>query len=213
MRKVNFLGLFEADHNIELGDGTKIVATQELIEIKKENLEMILVIEGGATIIYKESGKKEVSAVSKGEACFFSANDESVMLQEGSIVLTVDKRIRQNRAESTKKIGFFGNKIKLDKSLSQGTTEQASKNNILSEMIPKIRQAWYQVAGPLSESIVNDEARLKEVASTVYTVLPIPVRMVIKEDFFVKWCYEKRHIILVEPPSTKTKIKKIKKSP
>lgn len=202
MRKIDLLELFESVDAIELGDGAAMLNSQEIIEIKKGSVEMILVIKGSATVIYKEGGKKEVASVSKGEACFFSVYDESVMLQEGSLVLVIDKKIKKCAAGNTKKSGFFGRKVSADQRPEGEVAEQVSKRNILSEMIPKVRQAWFQVVGPISASVVNDEARFKELASTVYTVLPMPIRMVVKEDFFVNWCYEKRNVISVENPES-----------
>ncbi|XKH60312.1 hypothetical protein LG290_00575 [Halomonas sediminis] len=207
MKKIDIMSMFEAMGEESLGDGARLVGNSDVIDIKKELVEMILVVQGMATVIYKDSGQKEVISVSRGEACFFGVHDESVILQEDSLVLVIDKGIKKNADQSGAKFGLFGKKGKADRKrgksedgVCEESFEQVSKKSILSDMMPKVRQAWYQVAGPLSASVINDENRFKELASTVYMVLPMPVRMVVREEFFINWCYEKRHILLVETP-------------
>lgn len=150
------------------------------------------------------AGKKNVELISTGQACFFDEDDECIIPQEGSVFLLINKRIRQKDSNAGGFLSRFGKKKKEGgEAVSDiNEMEEEKEKSVLLNLMPKIKQTWYQVAGPISAGIVNDENNFKDMAASVYAVLPMPIRLVVKQDFFVSWCYEKRHIFLVENIAT-----------
>ncbi|MCP9886193.1 hypothetical protein KBY97_13825 [Synechococcus sp. ATX 2A4] len=54
----------------------------------------------------------------------------------------------------------------------------------VTEYLPLIAKLLREKAGPAAIEILNDPARMTELSRTVYQVMPMPVRMAIKEDAF-----------------------------
>lgn len=204
MKKINLIELMQ-NNSETLPSGARIVDMPEVVEIKKENADLAMVLRGYVTIVSSTAGKKNVELISTGQACFFDEDDECIIPQEGSVFLLINKRIRQKESNSGGFLSRFGKKKKEGGEITSDINatdihemEEEKEKSVLLSLMPKVKQTWYQVAGPISAGIINDEANFKGVATTVYTVLPMPIRLVVKEEFFVNWCYEKRHIFLVE---------------
>lgn len=54
----------------------------------------------------------------------------------------------------------------------------------VNEYLPLIAKLLREKAGPAVLDILNDPSRITELSRTVYQVMPMPVRMAIKEDAF-----------------------------
>lgn len=54
----------------------------------------------------------------------------------------------------------------------------------LNEYLPLIAKLLKEKAGPAVLDILNDPVRIAELSRTVYQVMPMPVRIAIKEDAF-----------------------------
>ncbi|GAA0568022.1 hypothetical protein ACFQH5_16535 [Halomonas salifodinae] len=204
MKKIDILGLLRNKDGVGFENGCRVVDRPNVIDIKKESVEAVLVVSGMATVICSNKRDKESAVILKGEICFFGDGDEYVMPQEGSMLLVVDKAIKMKEPSEKTRFNIFGKKSK-EKKQSNITgdqdhtlAEEKKEKSLLIEVMPKVRQIWYQAMGPLSESIVNDEEKFKSIAETVYFLLPKPIQLIVKPELFVKFCYENRHIFIVE---------------
>lgn len=68
-----------------------------------------------------------------------------------------------------------------------GTTASSAQDKVLQEYLPKIASILRDKAGPAVLDIFSDAERLSGIAGTVYQALPMPVRLVVKEQNFVDW--------------------------
>lgn len=200
MKKIDITGVFDGKYDDALENGVRIIDRPDVIDIRQQPIEMMLVVKGSATIIHVCEESKQMTTVSKGEICFFGDSDEYIMPQEGSVILLVDQCVQKPDSSTKVRFGFFNRKSKTE-TVAKKDSNEVQEKNLLRDMMPKIRQVWYQAAGPLSESIVNDKEKFRRVAETVYVFLPKPIQFVVTPEFFVNWCYEKRHIFLIEPPN------------
>lgn len=69
---------------------------------------------------------------------------------------------------------------------------------ILNGFSPKLKDLWDTAIGPISVEIINDEEQFKCLASSLYISLPAPLSSLVKEENFIIWCYENRHIFNVK---------------
>jgi hypothetical protein len=68
-----------------------------------------------------------------------------------------------------------------------GSTASVAQDKILQEYLPKIIAIFRETAGPAIVEMLSDVDKLAELARSAYQVLPMPVRMVVKEQSFIDW--------------------------
>ncbi|MGP9799047.1 hypothetical protein ACT3UJ_17010 [Halomonas sp. 86] len=214
MKSIDLLALLAGEAGLNLPEGASVVDSERFVDIKKEAVEAVLVVKGSVTVVSLDGSEKKSENIHGGNICYFDAKDKYVFLREEGAFLALDSKIKKTTASEPTRFGFFNRKKKeAVEPLEQleapegesielaDAVDEVEKKSILSDMIPKIQNAWYQTAGPLTSAVVNDEGRFKALAGSVYKVLPMPFRFVVGEEFFVQWCYEKRNILLVEVPA------------
>lgn len=80
---------------------------------------------------------------------------------------------------------FFGKlKSAADKA---GASASVAQEKAIQEYLPKILVVLREKAGPAVLEILADVDKLSELARGAYQALPMPVRMVVKEQSFVDW--------------------------
>jgi hypothetical protein len=62
-----------------------------------------------------------------------------------------------------------------------------AQDKIIQGYLPWIASAFGDKIGPAVLDIFSDTARLAELARSVYQLMPVPIRLVIKEEVFVEW--------------------------
>ena len=67
---------------------------------------------------------------------------------------------------------------------------------------PKVQQLFLEKVGPVALAAAKNDQAMTSLFKTVYSVLPFPVRMVVKEDVFTTFCLNHRTKLL--PPSEPT---------
>jgi hypothetical protein len=67
------------------------------------------------------------------------------------------------------------------------SSASSAQEKILQEYLPKIAIVLREKAGPAIIDILSDIERLAELARTAYQALPMPVRLVVKEQSFIDW--------------------------
>ena len=68
-----------------------------------------------------------------------------------------------------------------------GANASAAQEKVLDEYLPKIVALLRDKAGPAALEVLSDPDRLAELSRSAYQVLPMPVRLVIKEQDFGEW--------------------------
>ncbi|MCP9911287.1 hypothetical protein KBZ15_15440 [Cyanobium sp. BA20m-p-22] len=68
-----------------------------------------------------------------------------------------------------------------------GSTAAIAQEKIIQEYLPSIVSALRDKAGPAFLEILSDVDQLAELARSAYQALPLPVRMVVKEQSFIDW--------------------------
>jgi len=80
---------------------------------------------------------------------------------------------------------LFG-KVK-DAARSAGANASTAQEKVLDEYLPKIVALMREKAGPAVVEVLSDPERLAELSRSAYQVLPMPVRLVVREQGFVDW--------------------------
>jgi len=83
-------------------------------------------------------------------------------------------------------MGSFLGKLKnaADKA---GSTASVAQEKVIQEYLPNIIAILREKAGPAVLEILSDVDKLAELARNAYQALPMPVRMVVKEQSFIDW--------------------------
>ena len=71
--------------------------------------------------------------------------------------------------------------------------------SLIEQQWPKIQLLFQEKVGPVALAAAKNDQAMESLFKTVYSVLPFPVRMVVKEAAFVSFCLEHRTKLL--PPS------------
>jgi hypothetical protein len=80
---------------------------------------------------------------------------------------------------------FFGKlKNAADKA---GSTASVAQEKVIQDYLPKIIAILKEKAGPAVLEILSDVDKLAELARNAYQALPMPVRIVVKEQSFIDW--------------------------
>ncbi|MCK2043977.1 hypothetical protein KZO83_14865 [Chromohalobacter sp. TMW 2.2308] len=182
-------------------DGLSVIDTPGIIDIKKQPFVFSILLRGHASVVYSEGDDKEIGEIECGELLVLEGGEEYLMLQEGASLLMMLEEVKDEKEKKGKAFGLLGKKSK-NKISSSSDVEKVNstseKKGFMDDMLPRVTQIWVSAAGPITQNLINDEEKFKDVSSFVYSFLPFPVRSLLKEDVFVSWCYDNRHILLVE---------------
>ena len=73
--------------------------------------------------------------------------------------------------------------------------DQSAQQKI-EEHWPKIQQVFQEKVGPAALAAAQNDDTMRSVFKLAYEALPFPIRMVIKEDVFVQFCFSHRDNLL-----------------
>lgn len=73
---------------------------------------------------------------------------------------------------------------------------------LIEQQWPKIQLLFQEKVGPVALAAAKNDQAMESLFKTIYSVLPFPVRMVVKEAAFVSFCLDHRTKLL--PPSEPT---------
>jgi hypothetical protein len=86
-------------------------------------------------------------------------------------------------------------KLQAAKETGQQAMDQKTKIAI-EENWPKVQQIFQEKVGPAALKAAQDDAQMTALFQIAYKALPFPVHMAVKEDAFVKFCFEHRDRLL-----------------
>ena len=104
---------------------------------------------------------------------------------------------------------FFG-KLKNAADIA-GASASVAQEKVIQEYLPKIVAVLREKAGPAVLDILSDIDKLGDLARTAYQALPMPVRLVVKEQNFIDWVisHQGKVIELVRDQSEKTDVSSV----
>jgi hypothetical protein len=76
-----------------------------------------------------------------------------------------------------------------------GVSASSTQGKIIEEYLPKIIILLREKGGPALIYILSDTERLSELSRTAYQALPMPVRLVVKEQQFIDYMLSQRERI------------------
>ena len=85
----------------------------------------------------------------------------------------------------------MGWKDSLKSSISQGADAK------LQEHMPAIQQLFREKVAPELRAHLSDPEKFLSSSKVVYSLLPMPVRLMVKEDAFIAFCQEHKDQLLV----------------
>jgi hypothetical protein len=77
-----------------------------------------------------------------------------------------------------------------------GSTASVTQEKVIQEYLPKIIAILREKAGPAVLDILSDADKLAELSRSAYQALPMPVRMVVKEQSFIDWVVSHQDTVL-----------------
>jgi hypothetical protein len=72
----------------------------------------------------------------------------------------------------------------------------SAQEKVLQDYMPVLVGLLQEKAGPALLDILSDSSRLSPLAASVYQALPLPVRLVVKEQSFVDWLLSHRDSVV-----------------
>jgi hypothetical protein len=72
-------------------------------------------------------------------------------------------------------------------------------DQLIADNLDRVRKLFKTKLGQSVKTIVIDDGKMTEISQFVYGELPLPVRLVVKEDDFVRFCLDNRDKVLSEP--------------
>jgi hypothetical protein len=69
-------------------------------------------------------------------------------------------------------------------------------DEILIRYLPKIRQFFVEKAGPAVANVASDDKNLAVLGRSAYGLLPFPVRLIVREEAFIRFCLAHRDKLL-----------------
>jgi hypothetical protein len=66
----------------------------------------------------------------------------------------------------------------------------------IEEHWPKIQQELKERLGPAGIAAVHNDQTMESTFKLVYSALPFPIRMAVKEEAFLKFCFSRRDKLL-----------------
>ena len=80
----------------------------------------------------------------------------------------------------------------------------ASAQEKIQENWPKVQQVFQEKIGPAALEAAKNEDQMRSVFKMAHQALPFPVRMVVKEDAFIQFCFAHRDNLLPKGEATST---------
>lgn len=104
---------------------------------------------------------------------------------------------------------FFG-KLKNAADIA-GASASVAQEKVIQEYLPKIVAILREKAGPAILDILSDIDKLGDLARTAYQALPMPVRLVVKEQNFIDWVisHQGKVVEIVRNQSNKTDVSSV----
>ncbi len=65
-------------------------------------------------------------------------------------------------------------------------------NKTIEENWPKVQQVFQEKVGPAALAAAQDDEKMRTLFKLVYAALPFPVHLAVKEEPFIKFCFEHR---------------------
>ena len=62
----------------------------------------------------------------------------------------------------------------------------------VEEHLPKIQKVFKEKVAPTALAAAKDDKTMENIFDTVYQALPLPLRLVIKKNDFVEFCFKHR---------------------
>ena len=75
------------------------------------------------------------------------------------------------------------------------TDAKETLEDILKPFLTKVRE----VVGPAALAAAKDDAAMTKILDAAYLVLPMPVRLLVSKEKFVRFCLANRDALLAEP--------------
>lgn len=72
----------------------------------------------------------------------------------------------------------------------------------IQEHWPKIQQVFQEKVGPAALAAAQNDEQMRSVFKMAHEALPFPLRMVIKEEQFIQFCFSKRDNLLPKTGAT-----------
>lgn len=66
----------------------------------------------------------------------------------------------------------------------------------IEENWPKVQQVFQEKIGPAAIAAAQNDDQMRSVFKMAYGALPFPVRLVVKEDAFIEFCFAHRDNLL-----------------
>ena len=82
--------------------------------------------------------------------------------------------------------------------LDQGAQQKIEEN------WPKVQQIFQEKVGPAALAAAKNDDTMRSVFKLAYEALPFPLRMAIKEDVFMQFCFSHRDNLLPSGNATGT---------
>ena len=104
-------------------------------------------------------------------------------------LIAQQKRLRAEE-ELLKKFNDYGISTATKEEVFSTTQEElgsTTQDSFIQGYLPKIASIFGNKLGPAVMVAFSDPDRLSDLARNVYQVLPVPIRLVVKEQSFVKW--------------------------
>jgi hypothetical protein len=80
----------------------------------------------------------------------------------------------------------------------------ASAQEKIQENWPKVQQVFREKIGPAALEAAKNDDQMRSVFKMAHQALPFPVRMVVKEDAFIQFCFAHRDNLLPKGEATST---------
>ena len=88
-------------------------------------------------------------------------------------------------------------KEKLQSAKKAGQEAVEQKTHVaIEENWPKIQQLFQEKVGPAALSAAQNDEAMERLFKVVYLALPFPVNLAVKEDAFVRFCFQNRNRLL-----------------
>ena len=79
---------------------------------------------------------------------------------------------------------------------------QDKGNKLIEEELPKIQAHFRETVGPAATEKIQDDTFMAKCFERTYSLIPLPVRLVVKKPAFVEFCLQNRYRIAgIEAPN------------
>jgi hypothetical protein len=78
----------------------------------------------------------------------------------------------------------------------------ASAQEKIQENWPKVQQVFQEKIGPAALAVAKNDDQMGSVFKLAHEALPFPIRMFVKEDAFIQFCFSHRDNLLPKGEAT-----------